>query len=398
MLFTRPPRTADDIRAFCARFSEGLRVEYKANLDDAVRGALPKVISSFANSHGGVIVLGVRAVNGVPQEPIEGFEPPAREEIPLTIENMCLQNLYPPLFPHITEVPGDVAERKFFVLEVDESADAPHAIENSTRVYVRTGSAANPYELAHVDAIIELLRRRENPTSTREKLLSNIRLQGISSAVPRMEVQICPVFPKAPLCTVEDCWEFLSTTNNPATRNLYFNFETLRRVEGGVAAFVAGNPLRGAECAEINCYGLVSGIRQLTMGTVQRGGDSLGYLLFGDVFQNWVKIYMCASAFYTSVGFKGNLLVQIVLKNMKTQSLPFMSFEDRSLDEFRCFDHQINASHILSAENLAGSIESVTHQLLAQLCWAVWQGSENFPSQILNIQSTAQLRRFRLIP
>jgi predicted HTH transcriptional regulator len=70
MLFTRPPRAAEDIRSFCARFNEGLRVEYKANLDDAVRRALPKVISSFANSLGGVLVLGVNAVNGVPQEPI----------------------------------------------------------------------------------------------------------------------------------------------------------------------------------------------------------------------------------------------------------------------------------------------------------------------------------------
>jgi hypothetical protein len=58
---------------------QGLRVEYKANLDEAVRRAIPKVISSFANSLGGVVVLCVHAVNGVPQEPIEGFEQPARD-------------------------------------------------------------------------------------------------------------------------------------------------------------------------------------------------------------------------------------------------------------------------------------------------------------------------------
>src|SRR5580692_3357775 len=120
MLFTHTPRVAEDIRSFCARFNEGLRVEYKANLDEAVRRALPKVISSFANSLGGVVVVGVNALNGVPQEPIEGFEPPVREELALTIENISLQNLHPPVIPRITEVPGDTPDRRFLVLEIDQ--------------------------------------------------------------------------------------------------------------------------------------------------------------------------------------------------------------------------------------------------------------------------------------
>ena len=36
----------------CRMKYQGLRVEYKANLDEAVRRAIPKVISSFANSLG----------------------------------------------------------------------------------------------------------------------------------------------------------------------------------------------------------------------------------------------------------------------------------------------------------------------------------------------------------
>jgi len=398
MLFTRPPQSAEDIRSFCARFHEGLRVEYKANLDDGVRRALPKVISSFANSRGGIIVLGVTAVNGVPQPPIEGFELAAREEIPLTIENICLENLDPPVFPRISEIPGDVAERKFFVLEVDESAEAPHAIENSTRVYVRTGNAANPYELANVDTVIELVRRRENPTKRRLELLSNLHVEGIPDGAPTMQVVVCPVFPRIPLCAVEDCWQFLTTARYSAIQAPFFNFESLRRIENGVAAFVAGGRYRGAECAEVNCYGLISETKHLMTNTIERGGGNIPYLLFSDVFQYWVKIYVCACAFYERVGFKGNLAIQIMLKHMKYESLPFIGWQHRSLDEFRCYDDQISASHILSAENLESNIESVTHQLLAQLCWAVWQGSEDFPSNILSAQSTNNLRQLRAIP
>jgi hypothetical protein len=35
-------------------------------------------------------------------------------------------------------------------------------------VYVRTGNAANPYDLAHVDLIIDLVKRREEPLELRE--------------------------------------------------------------------------------------------------------------------------------------------------------------------------------------------------------------------------------------
>ena len=87
MLFLKPRNllTVEDIRRFCHSFDEGFRVEYKSSLDQNVRKALPKIISSFANSYGGVLILGVRTDQGSPVEPIEGFDKPNREELPLTI-------------------------------------------------------------------------------------------------------------------------------------------------------------------------------------------------------------------------------------------------------------------------------------------------------------------------
>jgi len=108
MLFRATPRNAGDIRSFCAQFNEGIRVEYKSRFDDNVRRALPKVVSSFANSVGGVLVIGVNAADGVPQNPIEGFERPP-EELPLTVENLCIQGINPPVFPKTTVIDSDVA-------------------------------------------------------------------------------------------------------------------------------------------------------------------------------------------------------------------------------------------------------------------------------------------------
>src|SRR5437660_12166024 len=94
MLFPNRPITVEHIRAFCAN-NEGYRVEYKGMFDSSVRDKIPKVLSSFANSNGGVLVIGVNTLNGVPQPPFEGFQPAPREEYALTVENICLQNIYP---------------------------------------------------------------------------------------------------------------------------------------------------------------------------------------------------------------------------------------------------------------------------------------------------------------
>src|SRR5260370_34459951 len=107
--------------------------------------------------------LGLKSVTGASHPPFEGFEPPAREEFALTVENICLQNIYPPLLPRTTVVPSDVANRAFLVIEAEESGKAPHAIETSNKVHVTTGNPANPYDFPDVDLIIDLVKPRRDP-------------------------------------------------------------------------------------------------------------------------------------------------------------------------------------------------------------------------------------------
>jgi hypothetical protein len=209
MLFPERPITAEHVRAFCAKFNEGYRVEYKRNFDANVREKAPKVLASFANSHGGVLVIGVNAPGGVPQPPFEGFEPAPRDEYPLTVENICLQNVYPPLLPRTTVVKSDIGERIFLVIEIDESSQTPHAIENSTQVYVRTGNAANPYELADVDLIFDLAKRRKGLFELRARLLERAKTRfsahvGARGLGPRLQFSVGPRFPTRQLCQYEE--------------------------------------------------------------------------------------------------------------------------------------------------------------------------------------------------
>ena len=75
---TKEEITFEVVQAFCREWQEGVRVEYKQEIKD-----IPKIVSSFANTQGGVFIIGVKA-NQTDNEvifPIEGIpKTPGLEE------------------------------------------------------------------------------------------------------------------------------------------------------------------------------------------------------------------------------------------------------------------------------------------------------------------------------
>src|SRR5260370_21862458 len=69
----------EDVEEFCPRFHEDIRVEYKSTFDNSVKAKLPRVLSSFANSYGGILIIGIDAPAGVPRRPYDGIVFPERE-------------------------------------------------------------------------------------------------------------------------------------------------------------------------------------------------------------------------------------------------------------------------------------------------------------------------------
>ena len=48
--------TFSDIEDFCREFGEGIRVEYKRDFD--IKKHIPKNVSAFANTQGGIFIIG----------------------------------------------------------------------------------------------------------------------------------------------------------------------------------------------------------------------------------------------------------------------------------------------------------------------------------------------------
>ena len=135
-MFTKPANEIEfsDVKDFCDEFGEGVRVEYKQEIKN-----IPKIVSSFANTLGGIFIIGaeadkktnkVIAIDGIPNS--GGLEE--------QILQSALTGIYPAVMPEviILDLPTN-PNNVVIIIRVDESSQAPHAIQNSTRVYIRTG-------------------------------------------------------------------------------------------------------------------------------------------------------------------------------------------------------------------------------------------------------------------
>lgn len=161
----------DTVRSFYETYSEGVRVEYKRDLSSNI----PKVVSSFANTQGGILMIGIeedrktRSRKLLPLSQMAGYEE--------QVTQACLMGINPPILPAIRvfDVPG-VASKVIVVVKVNQSVEAPHAIENSTRVYVRTGNLSQPYQLADMST-------PRIPFQEETKLRTETRVHNSNSSV-----------------------------------------------------------------------------------------------------------------------------------------------------------------------------------------------------------------------
>src|SRR5438270_1286900 len=127
--------TFSDIEAFCSQdIAEGTRLDYKAQIP----GELEKVVAAFANTLGGLILLGVEAdrKTNKPVWPLKGM--PNAAGIEERITAICRDNIYPPVRPLISGIIENphATGTALAVIRVDESPEAPHAVKGL--IYERT--------------------------------------------------------------------------------------------------------------------------------------------------------------------------------------------------------------------------------------------------------------------
>lgn len=205
--------TWEDIVDFCSQeIVEGATLDYKREFPQD----LPKTIAAFANTMGGIILLGISESNeNKPLLPIQGI--PFERGLSEKVMSMILSNITPPIIPEIQICSNEDKSRAVIVIRIPQSDQTPHAIKNNTRVYIRTGNRNNYEELISIDKLQWLLSNRNKSLLFREELIRNcderfnkyfekgfrdhILGNNPIEDLSRLTLILSPVFPSNYICT-----------------------------------------------------------------------------------------------------------------------------------------------------------------------------------------------------
>lgn len=349
--------TFEVAEAFCQEWKEGIRVEYKQEIHKDI----PKTVSSFANTQGGLLIIGVKENEPNDNEPytIEGIA--NTRGIEERIVQSTITGIHPPVMPEVIIVDVPKTENVIVVVRIDESLQAPHAIQNSTKVYIRHANITQPYEkpqLAQIDYIEYLLNRRQDSQGIVQQIIEHIEERTskfCNSINPNMTVMMRPVFPNRPVISPSAIYE------------LYKNWAARKRVVGGVSCLLEPNSERNLE---FNEYGIVY------YRTALRP-DGKEPIYVHDFIEGIDGALHPAKKFYPVCDTLGYIEVTAQLQNVygKELSKDFGTGRDIHLyNQPICYNETVLAT--TSKQYLSRDITDPTHQrtifedLTMQLLWA----------------------------
>ena len=340
--------TFETIESFCREFGEGVRVEYKQDIKH-----LPKIVSAFANTQGGIFIIGVDTnANNEVDFPIAGI--PFYRGIEEQILGSALEGIYPPIIPEviIRNVP-DSDGNVVVMIRIDESILAPHAIQNQTKIYFRTGSITKPEELSDIDRIAYQLKRREGGDVVTESVLTRFKAlseRKLDVNSPYITMIIRPIFSYRPIISL------------PKIYDLYSHNSNMRKVSGGVAFILRNSP----HFTAFNEHGIVF-LRAQPM--LQESKLEYQHNFCADL----IDLLMQASRLYESCTYLGNIEVSCEFTNIYDSYLQLPQYIRRNFSsEIRCIEGDILISHRCSARDLSDDLlcVKIVSELSRQLFWS----------------------------
>jgi hypothetical protein len=315
--------------------------------------------------------------------PIEGMD--AILGLEERLIQSSLTGIYPGVLPDVKiidvpEKPGKIVA----VVKVHESAEAPHAIQNSTRVYIRTGSLSNPYDLAEIDRIEYLLKRREQPQRLRDELTTKTdarfreHVREELRRMPYVVVEVARLFPREQIIAPESVHEF-TAPSYAADPVLQHFIERAKRIPNGV--FSTWHP-NGLPYAELSAYGLVQS-RSLLQLVKSSWQPNKGVLFVRPAGVVWAigRTLRLADRFFQWARFSGNVRVTAQFVNVLHQCLQYSGHETDDL-EYACSDQEFSADEYTTTEALRDDLMGVTTALCREAFWAFNCDYEALPEKV----------------
>lgn len=370
-LFTKPITEIqfEDIENFCKeRIPEGIKVEYKSDFPNNKK--LAKVVASFANTYGGIVLIGVNESDSKPILPIKGID--YFKGIYEKINSICLKSIEPPVFPEIQICPiPEKSNKVVVIIRVEESDETPHRVEHNTKVYIRMAGQSEPV-LAPFEEIEWLMHRREKAIQNKERLLARAELRFreqplFEKFAAFKKMHLIPLYPSKVLVDIDNLdiaiknarlrlqgeeFPFNLTSWKSLNESIIFE-ETIESTEPFLAHL------------EINQFGLIwykESFREDCLPE-HRGKIHVLYVL-----EQLIKMVQFGLKLYKELGFWGALEINLTLEGVKNRRLTY----EHILEEFESvsLDNRIEITRKTKVPELKQNWEEIILDIHKQFLWS----------------------------
>ncbi len=353
-LFTLEKSKVDykEVKSFCdQQISEGLRIEYKR--DFPKNEALSKSVCAFANTEGGIILIGVEAdkKSNVPTD-IPGIS--IEKGLEEKVSNICLSHVLPRIMPEVKLCHFNLAdgrERAVLFVRISQSFTPPHYVWQTREILVRVNCEN---ERADLQTIEDLFERRKK---IREE-------SGYSSSTmwswKYLEIE-APVFESVVVCLnfAKDIVSF-----NKENEAVFF------RIANGVMRLSEQVPYPNyLQLLSRNSQGQITRACRIDAERLvfqkKVDVDRNGLLVF-ECFQFLSKVLKASREFCAHVGFYGDISFGLNIEDAKGLSLAF-PLERRLDDDYKSEWKTIYVSRTVRFDDLANLSQTI-QDMFGEFC------------------------------
>ena len=386
--------TFSDVSVFCDRkITEGTQVEYKGHIPDNEK--IAKIVSSFANTYGGVLIIGVDAPDRIPVTPVLGTSYDSGLEEKIT--SICLDIINPPIIPQVAVCRRDDDRKKCaIIIRVAESDQTPHRVDDEKGIYIRANSQSRPVR-AKFEEIEWLMNRRIKAIENRERLLSRaadrygITTQQVSR-MPSKEVHIIPLFPSKAYCDLSNFERTvyksaINRSNNTFPPNMR---DVLSQNESLIYKyFREENKSQYISYTEINQFGLIWSRDNYVAHfrndpSIPDAKDSIEPV---EIVAHLCYPILFAAKLYEAIGYYGTVQIEYIIEGLLYK---YISFRKEQQIERRKkwgpinLDDKIKLACNFSAQKLRDDINYVASKFLSDFLWSCGASQDAVNSRWLN--------------
>lgn len=368
MFFKKPFHsiTYKDVVEFCKRgFPEGKHLDYKFLLPRN-HEKFAKTIASFANSMGGLIVIGVEDdKNDKPCPPFVGI--PFHAKMRGTIEDIIQKNIEPVVFVDVNVCINDAQDKMFVLVNIPQSNLTPHLVGKHKRAYIRTGQSSRPETFVHPDKLPWLLDHRQKSERLRHILYDKAEshfeiylktLQTKNNTLPSYTLSMQTLYPTEPFIHYTQLPTIIEKMmiENELLTNASVN---LVSVQDG--AVIISNDKDNLSSTEFNTYGLLMHKQVLPIGISQ----NKKIIHLETIAKNINLFLQVARFYYDQISCTNPMIFRLKIENIGAYKTQLGKTNTQILESY------LRLERNLSLTDLESNFSSVLLDILSEAIWSL---------------------------